>query len=43
VTYRYDGREQALRTDRDPGERLPVIDGEVVIESASARGGTERG
>ena len=36
VTYRYDGVERTVRMDRDPGDRLPVIDGQVVLQTASA-------
>jgi len=31
VRYRLDGREQTVRMDHDPGERLPVRDGQVVL------------
>lgn len=36
VTYRYGGVERTIRMDRDPGDRLPVIDGQVVIQTAAA-------
>ena len=36
VTYRYDGRESRVRMARDPGDRLPVVDGEVVVRAADA-------
>jgi uncharacterized protein YcfJ len=36
VTYRYDGQERTVRMDQKPGERLPVIDGQVVTQTASA-------
>jgi uncharacterized protein YcfJ len=36
VTYRYRGEEQHLRMDDKPGARLPVIDGQVVTQVASA-------
>lgn len=41
VTYRFDGEQRTVRLDRDPGERLPVIDGEVVaaVETAGTSGG----
>ncbi|TWT23112.1 glycine zipper 2TM domain-containing protein [Luteimonas marina] len=42
VTYRYDGVEQTIRMDEEPGERLPVIDGEVMTRMASA-GAPDRG
>ena len=38
VTYRYEGQEQTVRMDEKPGERLPVIDGQVVTQTASAGG-----
>lgn len=34
VTYRYGGQNRHLRMDDKPGERLPVIDGQVVTEVA---------
>ncbi|KGM57709.1 membrane protein [Lysobacter arseniciresistens ZS79] len=43
VTYRYDGQEQTVRLDEEPGERLPVIDGEVVLQTAAASGDTTKG
>ena len=36
VTYRYDGREGRVRTARDPGDRLPVVDGEVVVRASDS-------
>lgn len=36
VTYRYDGQEQTIRMDEKPGSKLPVINGEVVTQTASA-------
>lgn len=36
VTYRYQGQQQTVRLDEKPGERLPVIDGEVVTRTAVA-------
>lgn len=36
VTYRYDGAERTVRMDERPGERLPVIDGKVVTQVATA-------
>ena len=38
VTYRYDGQEHTVRMDDKPGERLPVIDGQVVTQVAAADG-----
>lgn len=43
VTYRYQGAEQTVRLDERPGNRLPVVDGEVVIQTAEARAATSRG
>ncbi|WP_305062066.1 glycine zipper 2TM domain-containing protein [Lysobacter changpingensis] len=41
VTYRYNGAEQTIRMDERPvGGRLPVIDGQVVTQTASAAGPT---
>lgn len=31
VTYRYQGAERSVRMASDPGERLPVVDGKVVL------------
>jgi uncharacterized protein YcfJ len=31
VRYRLEGREETVRMDHDPGERLPVNDGQVVL------------
>ena len=42
VTYRYEGTEQTIRMDQKPGDRLPVIDGQVVTQTAAA-GATDRG
>lgn len=37
VTYRYEGQEKTLRMqDKPDGNRLPVVDGQVVAQSASA-------
>ena len=43
VTYRYEGMEQTVRMDQDPGDRLPVVDGEVVLRTAAATAPTTRG
>ncbi|RPE81789.1 glycine zipper 2TM domain-containing protein [Vulcaniibacterium tengchongense] len=44
VTYRYNGAEQTVRMDERPvGDRLPVIDGQVVTQTAAAAAGTDRG
>ncbi len=36
VTYRYQGQEQTVRMDERPTQRLPVIDGQVVTQTAAA-------
>lgn len=36
VSYRLDGRVNTIRMDQQPGARLPVIDGQVVTQVASA-------
>lgn len=38
VTYRYQGQERTVRMDQKPGDRLPVIDGQVVTQVAAAAG-----
>jgi uncharacterized protein YcfJ len=39
VTYRYDGAEHTVRMDDRPaGDRLPVVDGQVVTQVAAADG-----
>jgi uncharacterized protein YcfJ len=44
VTYRYDGAEHTVRMDQKPvGDRLPVVDGQVVTQTASADTGTNHG
>lgn len=43
VTYRYDGAEQTIRMDERPGQRLPVVDGQVVTQTAAAGAGTTQG
>ena len=43
VTYRYEGQEQTVRMVDEPGERLPVIDGEVVVQTAAAASATTKG
>ncbi|ALN92020.1 glycine zipper 2TM domain-containing protein [Lysobacter gummosus] len=35
VTYRYQGQEQTIRMDERPTQRLPVINGQVVTQTAS--------
>ena len=43
VTYRYDGQEHTVRMDDKPGDRLPVIDGQVVTQVAKADGSNDNG
>lgn len=43
VTYRYNGQQRTIRMDREPGDRLPVIDGEVVTQTAAADTGNTQG
>ena len=38
VSYRLDGDIRTVRMDQPPGERLPMIDGQVVTQVASATG-----
>ena len=42
VTYRFDGVENTVRMDEDPGERLPVLDGQIMTRMAAA-GTPDRG
>ncbi|TDK21548.1 glycine zipper 2TM domain-containing protein [Luteimonas aestuarii] len=42
VTYRHDGMEHTVRMDQEPGDRLPVVDGEVMLRTASLDTGTTR-
>ena len=35
VSYRLDGQVDTVRMDQQPGQRLPVIDGQVVTQVAS--------
>ncbi len=43
VTYRYDGQEKTVRMDNRPGsDRLPVLDGQVVTQTAAVDGGSRR-
>jgi len=42
VTYRYDGVEQTIRMDEEPGERLPVVDGQIMTRMATV-GAPDRG
>ena len=43
VTYRYDGEERTIQMDERPGDRLPVVDGQVVTQVASADEADTRG
>lgn len=43
VTYRYDGQERTVRMQEKPGDRLPVIDGKVVTQTASVDANSSRG
>lgn len=43
VTYRYQGQEQTIRMDQKPGTKLPVLNGEVVTQTAAAAGDTIQG
>ena len=44
VTYRFDGAEHTVRMDQKPvGDRLPVVDGQVVTQTASVGAGTDKG
>lgn len=35
VTYRLDGEENTIRMDRDPGDSIPVKDGQLVLNKSS--------
>lgn len=44
VTYRYEGQEKTIRMDEKPAsDRLPVVDGQVVTQTASAGGSHDNG
>ena len=43
VTYSYNGQQNTVRMDHKPGDRLPVVDGQVVTQVASVNGGTTQG
>ena len=44
VTYRYEGQEKTIRMDDKPvSDRLPVVDGQVVTQTASAGGSNDNG
>ncbi|MCY7313520.1 MAG: hypothetical protein LH491_07810, partial [Pseudoxanthomonas sp.] len=38
VTYRLDGAEKTVRMDYEPGDRLPVVDGQVVTGTSRTAG-----
>ena len=42
VTYRFEGENHTIRMDEKPGERLPVIDGQVVTQVAAVESETAR-
>ena len=42
VTYSYDGQERTIRMNEKPGERLPVVDGQVMTQVAAGES-NERG
>lgn len=42
VTYRWNGEQRTVRMEQDPGAQLPVIDGQVVTQTASVEGTTLR-
>lgn len=43
VTYSYKGQTQTIRMDHRPADKLPVINGEVVTQTASASSGKTQG
>lgn len=43
VTYRYDGQERTIEMDHKPGDKLPVIDGQVVTQVAAVDGDNTKG
>jgi uncharacterized protein YcfJ len=36
VRYELDGREDTIRMDHDPGDRIPVRDGQLVLAEGSS-------
>ena len=40
VTYSFNGQQNTVRMDEKPGERLPVVDGQVVTQTAAMATGT---
>ncbi|QDH70202.1 glycine zipper 2TM domain-containing protein [Marilutibacter alkalisoli] len=43
VTYSFEGQERTVRMDEEPGDRLPVVDGKVVTQTADAAEPASRG
>ena len=43
VTYRHEGVERTVRMDDEPGDRLPIVDGQVVLQTAALDEPTDRG
>ena len=43
VTYRHDGVERTVRMDDQPGNRLPIVDGQVVLQTAALDDTADRG
>ena len=40
VRYRLNGQESTVKMDHDPGERIPVRDGQLVLDNSGATGQT---
>jgi uncharacterized protein YcfJ len=43
VTYSYKGQQQTIHMDEKPGDKLPVINGEVVTQTAAAGSNNSQG
>lgn len=43
VTYRHEGVERTVRMEEDPGNRLPILDGKVVLQTAALDDVPDRG
>ncbi|MEO6138381.1 MAG: glycine zipper 2TM domain-containing protein [Luteimonas sp.] len=43
VTYSFNGQERTVRMDHKPGDKLPVIDGQVVTQVAAVDAGNTHG
>jgi uncharacterized protein YcfJ len=41
VTYSYEGQQHTVRMDHKPGDKLPVVDGQVVTQVATVAGNTQ--